>query len=129
MLMKGLLLVAAISIVATAPLAAETLQIKGKTGYLGEYEIKATLIDQAGKGKKEFSGRMTVTHVGLCTHAGPDEIVSDIKVQYVGWTSRVEATFDFDGAACNFRGPLSQSTTGVMTCAGKPAVPFTLWRQ
>jgi hypothetical protein len=108
--------------------AAQTIEVKGKTGYLSEYEIAAKLTEQTTDGKKEFVGPMTVTHVGLCAHDGPDVFTSEIKL-HVGWFSKVDAKFDFEGAACAFRGSLSESSIGVMSCAGKPDLPFTLWRK
>jgi hypothetical protein len=110
------------------PLAAQPLQLSGKAGYLGEFEIKATLAEEIVDGKKQYSGPMTITHVGLCTHSGPNVVESKMNLRYVGWSSRVEASFEFEGATCHFDGRLTQST-GFMGCDGKPSVPFAIWRR
>ena len=42
------------------------LQVYGKTGYLGEYELSSIVSEQVANGRKEYSGPLTVKHVGLC---------------------------------------------------------------
>ena len=102
---------------------AQSLQLTGKFGYLGEYELSAQVAAQTA-GAKDYAGPMTVTHVGLCTHDGPNQLEGRIKLQFA--EAAVTATLAFDGRECTFHGPLSQTGTGEMVCPGV-AVPFSLW--
>jgi hypothetical protein len=48
------------------------MQVYGKTGYLGEYELSSIVSEQVANGRKEYSGPLAVKHVGLCRD-GPQE--------------------------------------------------------
>jgi len=110
------------------PAAARSLQLQGITGYLGEYELNADLSAQpADGGTEELSGPMSVRHVGLCTHSGPNEVLGHLTLEFAGLSHQVMATLSFDTHECTYRGYLSQSAIGTMNCAGKPSLPLRLW--
>src|SRR6516164_1665817 len=98
------------------PARAEPLQIHGTTGYAGEYEFSGSASEQDLNGKKEFSGPLTVRHVGLCTHDGPKETVGEIRFNLDKASSRITATLDFDGIKCTYNGILSETYHGFMDC-------------
>jgi hypothetical protein len=79
------------------PAHAEPLQIHGMTGYASEYELSGSVSEQDLNGKKEFSGPLTVRHVGLCTRDGPKETVGEIRFELTQSSPRITATLDFDG--------------------------------
>jgi hypothetical protein len=103
---------------------AQSLQLDGKFGYLGEYELTAEVAAPASN--KEFSGRMTVRHVGLCSHSGPNEMDGQIKLRFTDATSKIAATLSFDGHQCTYGGRMSETEVGVLVCSGD-AVPFSIW--
>ena len=126
-MMRALLLAAFVSALAFSTDAqAQSAQIGGKFGYLGEYELSADVVAQQIDGKTDFTGSMTVKHVGLCTHSGPDQSDGRIVVQLNNRTSRVAVTLLFDGQQCSYSGRLSQSDVGELTCSGS-SVPFSIW--
>ncbi|HEY2211227.1 MAG TPA: hypothetical protein VGH62_06330 [Bradyrhizobium sp.] len=106
---------------------AEPLQIHGTTGYAGEYELSGSVTEQDLSGKKEFSGPLTVKHVGLCTHDGPKETVGEIRFELAKLSSRITATLDFDGSKCTYNGVFSESYHGFMDCGRGGSVPLRLW--
>ena len=55
------------------------MQLYGKTGYLGEYELGGIVSEQIANGRKEYSGSLAVKHVGLCTRDGPKETTAQIR--------------------------------------------------
>jgi hypothetical protein len=110
----------------SSPAAAQSLQVKGKFGFIGEYEILATVSATTSSGFREFTGPMIVKHVGLCTHDGPDEKQGQLRLQKLS-SSRIKATLLLDGQKCIFDGQLSEAKTGVMTCPSEPGVPIGLW--
>ena len=67
------------------------MQFYGKTGYLGEYELSGIVSEQVANGRKEYSGPLTVKHVGLCTRDGPKETTGQIRFQITGSSTRATA--------------------------------------
>jgi hypothetical protein len=112
----------------TPAAAAESLQIQGVTGFLSEYELSASVSGQSSNwGTEELSGLLNVKHVGLCTHDGPNEMLGQLKIQFAGLSHRMTATLSFDGRECTYRGFLSESASGAMTCTGNLNLPVRLW--
>src|SRR5260370_16029942 len=66
-------------------------------------------------------------HVGLCTHNGPNEMLSYLKLQFVNASAPIIATLNFEGRECSYRGHLSESSIGVLTCSGGLTLPLRLW--
>jgi hypothetical protein len=106
---------------------AEPLQIHGTTGYAGEYELSGSVTEQDMNGKEQFSGPLTVKHVGLCSHDGPKETVGEIRFEFAKSSSRVTATLDFDGSKCTYTGLFSESYHGFMDCGREGSVPLRIW--
>jgi len=104
------------------------LRLIGAIGYLSEWEVNGNIIESVSGRIREFSGPLTMRHVGLCSQAGPEEKVGDIRLQMVGLgsVSQFRATMTMDGAKCTFGGRLSDTYSGVMDCGGAKGVPLTL---
>ena len=112
---------------ALAPNAyAQALNVSGQLGVLGEWELSATLSPEPAGGKRQFSGPLTLKHVGICSQDGPEEKAGTAQVQLVS-ASRVAASFMIDGVTCTYRGQKSDTYTGLMSCPGKADVPILLW--
>jgi hypothetical protein len=109
------------------PVQGETLRVVGQAGYLGEWDLTATVALRDPSRPKEYSGPLTMTHVGMCTQDGPETKTGEMRLQKPGWTSRMTVTLQIDGVACSFSGKLSDAYTGMMTCPDRRAVPLTLW--
>ena len=110
-----------------APASAKSLEVFGYVGVLGEWELTATLTENAHRRTKDFSGPVTMTHVGLCTQDGPEKKTGEIRLQLSGSRSRLNATIVVAGVACSYSGKLSDFYTGMMTCPDREAVPLKLW--
>jgi hypothetical protein len=125
--MRTLLVFMALAALVRPVGAQSTLQLYGKTGYLGEYELSGTVSEQSANGRSEYSGPLVIKHVGLCTHSGPQETISQIRLQFERSSQRVMAALVFDGVECTYRGVLAESYHGFMDCADQTSVPFRLW--
>jgi hypothetical protein len=108
-----------------APAAAAPREVVGYIGVLGEWELTATVAETASGQTGEFSGRATLTHVGICTQDGPERRSGEITVRLSA--SRLTATLSFADAECRTSAVLSDAYKGQLTCAGRPAMPLTLW--
>jgi len=105
---------------------AQSLQVNGKFGFLGEYEISATVAPETENTSGQFSGPMLVKHVGVCTHDGPDEKGGRLRLQMLSY-ARVRATLLLDGHECTFSGRFSHREFGLLACPNEATVPLRLW--
>ena len=109
------------------PASAQSLQVIGYAGVLGEWELTATVTENASRRTKEYSGPLTMKHVGLCTQDGPEKKTGEMRFQLSGSSSRLNATMLVAGVECTYSGRLSDFYTGMMTCPDREAVPLKLW--
>ena len=108
-----------------APTRADTLQVVGNAGVLGEWELTAT-VTGASNGRQELSGPLTMRHVGLCTQDEPEEKTGEIRVRSYGASLRVKGTLRIDGVECAFTATADDSAPGTLTCPNRRAVPLSL---
>ena len=110
----------------TTPACAQSLQLVGYSGYLGEWELTATVTENASS-LKEYTGPLTLKHVGMCTQDGPEERAGEIRLRISAASSRLNATLRVAGVECTYSGRLSDSYTGTLNCPDRQAVPLKLW--
>ena len=109
-----------------APAGAQSIEISGHAGVLGEWELNAEVTQMHPGDSGTFLGPLTMRHVGICTQAGPEEKSGEIRLLVS--LSRLDATLTLTNEQCkNFRGSLSESYTGVLTCRDRGAVRLRLW--
>lgn len=127
MRLKTLLLVLMLSAVAS-PAHAQSLRVTGEAGYLSEWEVSGNVTESISGRVREFSGPVIMKHVGLCSQAGPEEKVAEIKLQIAksSLLPRFHATMTMHGSKCTFSGTFSDTYNGLMDCADAKAVPITL---
>jgi hypothetical protein len=111
----------------SVPAHAETRQVIGYAGVLGEWELTATVTENASWRSREFSGPLTLKHTGVCTRDGPEEKKGEMRFQMSARSSQLNATLSVDGVACSYSGKLSDSYSGMMSCPDRPAIPLRLW--
>jgi hypothetical protein len=109
------------------PAGAQSLQVIGYSGYLGEWELTATVTERISSRTREYSGPLTMRHIGLCTQDGPEEKTGEMRFQISASSSQLNATFSVAGVECTYSGRLSDSYTGTMDCPDRQAVPLKLW--
>ena len=124
--MRAFFLPIVLSALAT-PAGAQSLQVTGYSGYLGEWELTATVTERLSGRTKEYSGPLTMKHVGLCTQDGPEEKTGEMRLQISALPSRLNATLLVAGVECTYSGRLSDSYTGTMNCPDRGPVPLRLW--
>jgi len=125
-IVRAFFLAIVLGVLAT-PASAQSLQVVGYSGYLGEWELIATVTETASGQIKEYSGPLTMKHVGVCTQDGPEEKTGEMRVRIMASSSRLNATLSVAGAECTYIGRLSGAYTGTMDCPDRPAVPLKLW--
>jgi hypothetical protein len=123
--MKAPLLPIMLGILATPVGATQPLQVIGYSGYLGEWELTATVTETAPGSTAEYSGPLTMKHVGICTQDGPEEKTGALR--FLLSASRLNATLSVAGVDCTYSGQLFDSYAGTMNCPGRQGVPLKLW--
>jgi hypothetical protein len=109
----------------TVPAGAESLEVLGYSGVLGEWEITATVTSNSDR-PKEYAGPLTMKHVGLCTQDGPEEKTGDIRLR-MSAPSQLEATLSVADTKCSYHGKLSDFYSGTLSCPDREGVPLKLW--
>ena len=112
-----------------AATGAETLQITGQAGFLGEWELTANVTTQGEGRVRDFSGPVVMKHVGICAADGPEEKTGEIKFQMTTPASRIKATLLIEGRQCTYSGLLSATHRGTMECGDASRLPLSLWVQ
>jgi hypothetical protein len=125
-----LFLVAVFLVGVAGAVSAQPLTVSGVAGYLSEWQLIGSVTETAGG---EFTGPLAIKHIGLCSHDGPQEEVTEIRLRTTGFDprSRVpvpwsQVSFIMEGVTCAFGGRFSGTYTGFMDCAGAKGVPVTL---
>ena len=122
--MKALLLPIILSAL-IVPAGAESLEVVGYSGFLGEWEITATVTANSER-PMEYAGPLTMKHVGLCTQDGPEEKTGDIRLR-MSAPSQLDATLSVADIQCSYHGRLSDFYSGTLSCPDREAVPLKLW--
>ncbi|MGB8574946.1 MAG: hypothetical protein WCD56_00075 [Pseudolabrys sp.] len=122
--MRTIFQLAVLGVLAT-PAGAESLEVLGYAGVLGEWELTASVT--GNDNTRAYSGPLTMTHVGICTVDGPEEKKGEIRFRLSESSSRIQATLLVDGTECSYSARLSDFFTGTMNCPNRPAVPLKLW--
>jgi hypothetical protein len=119
----------ALLVLAALPGAAPAAEVAvtGQAGFMGEWELTANARETTIGGRRNFSGPLTLRHVGLCTINGPVEKSGEITFRRTGlvW-SGIEATLSFDGKQCTFAASGTKTYDGVMQCPGTRGIPLSL---
>jgi hypothetical protein len=105
---------------------ARPLEIIGYSGYLGEWELTATVTETAS-GRAGYLGPLTMKHIGLCSQDGPEERTGEMHLEISASMSRLDATLSVAGVECSYSGRLSDSYVGDMTCPDREPVPLKMW--
>jgi len=111
--------------VALASAPARALEVTGSSGFLGEWEVTATVTETASGRTKDYRGPLVLKHIGLCTQDGPVEKKGEMRLQ-ISASSQLNATLSMPGTECTASGPLSDGYTGTMICSDRQVIPLRL---
>jgi hypothetical protein len=105
------------------PALAQSYSASGQIGYLQEWEIKGDLAMTATRTGADYSGPVTLRHVGLCSANGVEEksAVMQLKVS----SSRLEGTLAMDDDNCKIVASPAASHSGLLSCRNGQGVPIS----
>jgi hypothetical protein len=108
------------------PSGAQTRSITGQSGILGEWELTATVAEQAGDVGWRWAGPLSMKHIGFCSADGPEERTGEMRLRISDPPGEATAMLTIEGTACTFHGRLKGAYDGVMTCPDPRDVPMML---
>jgi hypothetical protein len=120
----AVLALALIGLAATS--RAQTRSVTGQAGILGEWELVATVAEQADGERREWAGPLSMKHVGFCSADGPEERTGELRLVVSDPPVEASATLTIEGTICTFRGRLNGAYDGIMTCPDRRDVPMML---
>lgn len=106
---------------------AESRELAGRFGYLGEWDVAAVLADEkAGRASAmEFAGALLMKHNAVCGPGETPEKSGHIRMSVRG--NRYSAQMTLAGSSCAFSGTLSETAHTFVTCGGEGQIPLRLW--
>jgi hypothetical protein len=122
--MRTLLVGISMCIVA-ATAAAEPYAASGQVGYLQEWELKANLAKTVSGSKIEYSGPVTLRHVGLCSANGVEEKSGSMRLTMSRAPAAAEGTLALEGDSCRVVANQAPSYSGLLTCRNGQGVPIS----
>jgi hypothetical protein len=122
--MRTLLVAISICIVA-ATAGAEPYAASGQVGYLQEWELKANLAKTVSGSKIEYSGPVTLRHVGLCSANGVEEKSGNMRLTMSRAPAAAEGTLALEGDSCRIVANQAPSYSGLLTCRNGQGVPIS----
>jgi hypothetical protein len=116
-------LVSVILICTSAPAAlAQTYSASAQIGYLQEWEMKGRLIKTVTGKSEDYSGAVTLRHVGLCSANGVEEKSGVVRLS--ASSSRLEGTLAMDDDNCRIVASASPPYSGLLNCRNGGGVPI-----
>ena len=109
--------------------SAQSRTVTGQAGILAEWDLTATVTEQADSGGRQWTGPFRLKHVGFCSADGPEEKTGELRLRISNPPGEATATLLIEGRACSFNGTFKDGYDGVMSCPGRPGVPMMLFIQ
>ncbi|WP_439394601.1 hypothetical protein ACRQ5Q_35745 [Bradyrhizobium sp. PMVTL-01] len=122
--MMRTIVAALLVLTAVTPTAwAQSYPASGKIGYLQEWEITGSLAKAAMRPAVEYSGTLTLRHIGLCSINGVEQ--KQARMQLKVSSLRLEGTLIMDDDECRIVASGS-SGSGLLTCRSGQDIPINL---
>ena len=121
----GTLFVAMSTCIVAGTATAEPYAASGQVGYLQEWELKASLAKTVSGSKIEYSGAVTLRHVGLCSANGVEEKSGNMRLTMSRAPAAAEGTLALEGDNCRIVANQAPSYSGLLTCRNGQGVPIS----
>lgn len=105
---------------------ARPLEIVGRYGYTGEWEITATLAP-ADAASSAFSGPFRMRHLATCLPGEVKEKTGELRISRAADGRHYTADMSLGGSRCAFSGVLSETGISFVDCAGFNQIPLRMW--
>src|SRR5262249_11517399 len=89
-----------------------------------EWELKASLAKSVSGSRIEYSGPVTLRHVGLCSVNGVEEKTGNMRLT-MSRAPAAEGTLALEGDSCRIVANQAPSYSGLLTCRNGQGVPIS----
>jgi hypothetical protein len=120
---RAILFLLALVWAAPAQAEAETREVSGQYGVLGEWDLAGSVTRRTAD---QWSGPVKLRHVGFCTQDGPEEKTGELQLRIDEAGKRIQVTLLVDGKSCTFSARNKQGYDGMMRCPDRRPVPMML---
>ncbi len=103
---------------------AQSYVATGQVGYLSEWELNASLRKTVTGDGVDYSGPVTLRHVGLCSSNGVEEKSGIIELRTFPKYSRVEGSLKMQDGDCHFIASAPSSYSGLLNCPDAQGIPI-----
>ena len=110
---------------AATPALAQSYSVVGQAGYLGEWEIKASVAKTVTSTGADYEGPVTLRHVGLCSANGVEEKSGVVQLRVSRRNSAIEGTLVMKDDSCQIAASASKSYAGLLNCRNGEGVPVS----
>jgi hypothetical protein len=121
----GTLTVAVVLSFGTPAALAQSYAANGRIGYLGEWEMTGSLTRTANGASSDYTGPVTLRHVGLCSVNGAEEKSGVVQIRSQPKASAVEGTLALQDDNCHLVASRARAYSGVLNCRDGQGVPIT----
>jgi hypothetical protein len=109
-----------------APAHAESREVTGQAGVLGEWELTANVTERIAGRARELVGPLNLKHVGICTVDGPEQKNGELRLRISESSTRVTGTLLIEGTECSYSADIKNLQDGIMSCPDRRNVPLVL---
>lgn len=123
-MLRALLAAGAIFVGTHGAAFGQSYSAEGQVGYLGEWEMKASLARTATRAGADYSGPVTLRHVGLCSANGVEEKSGTLELKLSARSSGLEGTLAMADDNCHVVVSAAQGYSGLLNCRDGQGVPI-----
>ncbi len=104
------------------------LELAGRYGYAGEWDLAATLgeIQPGAARARSYSGPLRLRHLAVCGPGEAPEKTGEIRLSRLG-RERYAATLELGGELCEVAGIFSRDAVAFARCGAQGQIPLRLW--
>jgi len=103
---------------------AQSYSAEGRIGYLQEWDMKASLTKTVTNAGADYSGPITLRHVGLCSANGVEEKSGVLELKIPARSSGAEGTLVMADDNCRVIVSAAHGYSGSLNCKDGQGVPI-----
>lgn len=110
--------------VASSLAGAQSYSADGQIGYLQEWEMKGNLAKTMTRAGENYTGPVTLRHVGLCSANGIEEKSGLVQLRILSKNSGFDGTLALADDNCRISASGGQPYTGLLSCRNGQGIPI-----
>jgi hypothetical protein len=109
------------------PSSGQALELAGRFGYAGEWDLAATVAPAPDLAPQAFAGPLRMKHLAICGPGEVSEKSGSIEMRRSGFGRRYAVSFRLGEEVCSASGQFSDTSVAFADCGAQGRVPLRLW--